>query len=334
MKWLVLADFHTNFPALDAVPRAASNMPVRAVSVGQRCLLADTIHRAPRGKAATMRADDRFATRADTVEATPEPFRGALLQRLSARDSIRLLAFNPSYTSQGVRSPATLLTLTDRRWLLVADDEEGATDVVECDFDDTLLVELTEILLYGQLKIDFVAGGTVGACIIEFNTVTDKLYREAAHHILRGIEGGTAAAPSEEPAAVAVIETWPIMFRSAVQSTLPEGSDPVAAVQWEAVYGGFRRELSPAAALLATDRELLLISEERAWVRGPRQAKYGHIATYFPLVRLASFGLRRHERFSILDLEMHASHGGETLHILFPPEREQDVAQVVECASR
>jgi hypothetical protein len=189
-------------------------------------------------------------------------------------------------------------------------------------------------LLYGQLKIDFVAGGTAGTRVIEFNTVNDKLYREGVHHILRGVKGGTAAAPFNETGVVDVIETWPIMFRNAVQSTLPEGSHPVAAAQWEAVYGGFRRELSPAAALLATDHELLLISEEKAWVRGPRQAKYGHIATYFPLVRLARCGLRRHERFSILDLQMHASHGGETLHILFPPEREQDVGQVVECATR
>jgi hypothetical protein len=233
--------------------------------------LAETIHRAPLRKATTVRTDDRFATRADTVEETPEPFRGALMQRLSPRDRIRLLAFNPSHTSQGVRSPATLLTLTDRRWLLVADDIDDGTSVVEFDFDDTLLAELTEILLYGQLKNDFVAEGAVGACVIEFNTVTDKLYREVTLHILRGVEGATAAAPSEEPAAVAVIETWPIMFRNAVQSTLPEGSHPVAGLQWEAVHGGFRRELLPAAALLATDHELLLISEEKAWVRGPRR---------------------------------------------------------------
>jgi hypothetical protein len=36
----------------------------------------------------------------------------------------------------------------------------------------------------------------------------------------------------------------------------------------------------------------------------------------------------------VLDLEMHASHGGETLHIIFAPGREHDVAKVVECALR
>jgi len=271
MKWLVLPDR----PAPQAMLRAKPNLPVHAASVRSRRPPAETIQRALLGKAATMRADDRFATRADTVEETPEPSRGALLQRLSPRDRIRLLAFKPSHTSQGVRSPATLLTLTDRRWLLVADDEEGGTAAVECNFDDTLLVELTEILLYGQLRIDFVAGGTAQACLIEFNTVTEDLYREAFRHILRGVEGAIAADPSDKPEVMPVIQTWPIMFRNAVQSTLPEGSHPVAAVQWEAVYGGFRRELSPAAALLSTDHELLLISEERGWFRGPRQAKYG-----------------------------------------------------------
>jgi len=281
-----------------------------------------------------MDADHRFRTWANKLEEMPEPFRGSLLEHLSPQDSIHLLAFNPSQMSQGVRSPATLLTLTDRRWLVVSDDEDGRASAVECTFDDTLLVELTEILLHGQLKIDFVAGGTAQACVIEFNTVTGKLYREAIRHILRGVEGGTAAAPPDWPAAVAVSEMRPIMFRNAVPEGLAEGRCPVAAVQWPAVYGRYGRELAPAAALLTTDRELVLVSEKTAWIRTPRQARYGYIATYFPLVRLAGFGFRRNERFVILDLEMHASQGGETLQILFPTDREQEAAQVLECALR
>jgi hypothetical protein len=66
----------------------------------------------------------------------------------------------------------------------------------------------------------------------------------------------------------------------------------------------------------------------------PRQAKYGYIATYFPLVRLEGFVFRRHERFISLDLEMHASYGGETLQILFPAERESEVLHVAESALR
>jgi hypothetical protein len=281
-----------------------------------------------------MDTEDRFATRANRVEETPEPFRGVLRDRLSPRDKVLLLAFSPASTSQGVRSPATLLALTDRFWLVVSDDIDGGADVAGCPYDDTLLVELTEILLYGQLKIDHVARGMPRACAIEFNTVTEDLYREAVRLILRGIEGGSSSADPDEPGAGPSLEGWPIKFRSAATETLPEDRRLTAAARWPAVYGGFRRELAPAAALVATDRELVLISEERAWVRGPQLAKYGHIATYVPLVRLARADFRRHDRFGILGLEMHASHGGETLEVLFPLDQAEEIARVVECALR
>ena len=281
-----------------------------------------------------MGTDDRFATQAMRVGEVPEPFRTILLEHLSPRVPVYLLAFNPSHTSQGVWSPATLLALTDNRWLLVSDDTDGNSTVVECAYDDTLLVELTEILLYGRLRIDFVAGGKSRACAVEFNTVMDRLYRDAVRRVLRGIEGERAVAPAEKPMIVPGIETWPMMFRNAVPELLPQGRSFAGAVQWPAVHGGFGRELAPAAVLLITDREILLISEERAWARGPRQAKYGRIATYYPLVRLADFGLESYGRLSILELKMHASHGGETLQILLPSEREKEVVQVVEAALR
>jgi len=281
-----------------------------------------------------MDINDRFATRANGVEETPEPFRRALFERLSPRDRIHLLAFKPARTIPDARSPATLLTVTDRRWLLVSADEDERASVVECAFDDTLLVELTEILLHGQLKIDFVAGGTARACVVEFNTVSDQLCREAVRHILRGLEGRGAASPSDRPAESPSIEMTRIVFRNAVPKILAEGRPPVAGVQWPAIYGWYARELAPASALITTESELVLVSEKRVGIRMPGRAKYGYSATYLPLARLAGFGFRRNERFSILDLEMHASHGGETLHVLFPPQREQEVRQVLDRAVR
>jgi hypothetical protein len=276
-----------------------------------------------------MDANARFTTRANCVEELPEPFQSALRERLFPQDAVSLLAFTPTWTSGGIRSPATLLTLADQRWLLVADDERGGAAVVECAFEDTLLVELTEIFLRGQLKIVFAGGGMMHSCVIGFNTVTGELYREAVRHILRGIE---SSAPFGRPAAVPVAEMRPITFRNAVPKVLAEGRRPVVAVQWPAVFGRYGRELAPAAALLTTDRELVLISEKRTGIRTPRQAKYGYSVTYFPLARLAGFGFRRSEQFIILDLEMQASHGGETLQILFPPHQEQEVTQILECA--
>ncbi len=281
-----------------------------------------------------MDIGDRFATRANSVEETPEPFRSALLEHLSPRESIEYLAFGPAHIRIGVRSPATLLALTDRRWLVVSDDADGRASLAGCAFDDTLLVELTQILLHGQLKIDYVAGVTPQSCAIEFHAVSDSVYREAVRLLLRGVGGGSAATAPGRPVAVPEIGTRPIIFRDTVPEILAEGGRPIAGVQWSTVYGSYGRELAPAAALLTTDRELVLISEKRVRIHWPRRASFGYIATFFPLARLVGFGFRHHERFSILDLEMHASHGGKRFEIIFPPEQGQAVTHVVECARR
>ena len=104
-----------------------------------------------------------------------------------------------------------------------------------------------------------------------------------------------------------------------------------AATQWPAILGGFRRELAPAGALLITERELVLIADEKTpnWYRG-EWAKYGGIITYFPLARLDDFHVGRQDRFSVLALHVHASHGGERLEILFPSDHERVVSEAME----
>jgi hypothetical protein len=281
-----------------------------------------------------MDGDDRFTTRANRVEDMPEPFRGVLLEHLSTHDFIDLLAFTPSWTSQGVMSPATLLTLTEHRWLFVSEDDRNGASVVESAFEDTLLVELTEILLWGQLKIDFVGAGMTHSCAIAFNTFTGDLYRDAVRRILRRVERPAAIAPPDSPAARPLTEMKPIIFRNAVPKSLAEGRRPIAAVQWPAVLGAYGRELAPSAALLTTDRELVLVSEKRVGIRMPGKAKYGYIATYFPLARLARFVLQRNERYILLQIDIQATRGGETIRVRFPRECEQNVSQVLECAMR
>jgi hypothetical protein len=278
-----------------------------------------------------MDAQDRFTIRANCLDELPEPFQSALRERLSPQDSVSLLAFTPTWSRGSIRSPATLLTLADQRWLLVSDDERGAAAVVECAFDDTLLVELTEILLRGQLKIDFAQRGMMHSCVIGFNTVTGQLYCDAVRHILRGIEGSS---PFGRPPRTSVAQMRPITFRNAVPKVLAEGRRPIAGVQWPAVFGRYGRELAPAAALFTTDRELVLISEKRMGTRMRGQAKYGYIATYFPLRRLARFSLQRNELYISMNLHIHARSGGQMIQVLFPVPQEQEVERVLEVASR
>jgi hypothetical protein len=112
----------------------------------------------------------------------------------------------------GEMSPATVLAVTDNGWLLASEAEDGGVRVEKCSLSDTLLLELTSILLLGPTK--------------------GRLY-----------------------------------------------------------FGGFGIELVPAGALLVTERELVLIADQKT----PRELgeadlqNFGGIITHFPMARLADF---------------------------------------------
>jgi hypothetical protein len=76
----------------------------------------------------------------------------------------------------------------------------------------------------------------------------------------------------------------------------------------------------------------VLISEEK---ESPRQLtgdlhKFGGIISFLPRVRLADFHVSHHERFGVLALQVHATHGGEKLEIIFPSEDEKIVSEAME----
>jgi hypothetical protein len=95
--------------------------------------------------------------------------------------------------------------------------------------------------------------------------------------------------------------------------------------------GGFGRELSPACALLVTEREFVLIAEEK---RSPRQHagdlhRFGGIFTYIPIAQLRDFQLSQHERFDVLAFQVHAVHGEESLEIIFPADHEKALSEIM-----
>ena len=299
-----------------------------------------------------MSLDTRFASKLERVDDAPEPLRGALRRRLPPEETISLLAYSPAHASAGAQSPATALAVTDRGWLVVS-EESGGAEAAGCAFDDTLLVELSEILLLGTLKIHFAPGGETRSGCVTFNTVMEALYREAAELVLKGIGPASETARGEALPAAA-LEDWPMKFRNAVIKALPKGRRLLAATCWAPVSGGFQRRLAPAVwksvrpapaelpipqapagALALTEREILLIVEHEAEDRlraGDRQS-YGNITTYLPLARCSRAGLSHHDRFSILALEAHGRHGGEKLEIILPPG-DPGVAKFVEKVGR
>jgi hypothetical protein len=279
-----------------------------------------------------MEIDSRFPTKLDSVSDAPEPLRTAVAEHCPSPKSVRLLVHAPAFSTVDERSPATVLAVTDSGWLVASETEEGGASVEKSNFGQTLFLELTSILLSGRLRICFATVGTSYSATMKFDTVGEEFYREAIDLMLNGIDQTVTPPAKSGGDAVSIFEAWPLKFRAEAERYRPKGQRLLAATQWPAILGGFERELAPAGALLLTERELVLISEEKT---SPRQHsgdlhEFGGIITYFPLVRLADFHLSHHERFGVLALQVHATHGGEKLEIIFPSDHERAVSEAMD----
>jgi hypothetical protein len=96
-----------------------------------------------------------------------EPFRSALLGTLNNRERTRKLLYSPSLSAVGFNASTSFLAITEGPWLVIL-DECSEPYVAHATFDDTLLVELTVILLCRQLKLDFAKVGASVAIAMHF----------------------------------------------------------------------------------------------------------------------------------------------------------------------
>ncbi len=281
-----------------------------------------------------MSSVDQFPTSTTRIDDTPAPFRAALLQRIHENESVRHLIFSPEFGAAKFRALASLLCVTDRRWLILLRERDGSTIVDESSFDSTLLVELTIILLYGQLKMEFVLNGEARMRALQFNTVMQHVYSEAVQYILDAIDGKEHASTKLDTSRSSIFMGWPLKFRNFSIIYMPEKSQLWEGVYWNEIRGSFGREVAPAVAMLLTDRHIVIIAEEKSyrWFQFRRNVKYGAIITYFPLNRLEEFRIDPHSRFGILELQGHKGHGGEKLEIIFPLEKLEAVSRLVEKA--
>ena len=85
-------------------------------------------------------------------------------------------------------------TVKSNAWLTASETEEGGGSVEKSDFSETLFLELTSILLSGQLRNYFATVGTSCPATVKFDMVGEKLYREAIDLILTGIDSAQAGA--------------------------------------------------------------------------------------------------------------------------------------------
>src|SRR5258705_12760224 len=139
-----------------------------------------------------MEIDTRFPTQLDAVSDAPEPLRSALVKSFPSEELVRLLVHAPAFSTMDEESPATVLAVTNNGWLLASETEAGGVAVQRSDFSDTLFLELTSILLLGQLRIYFATAGTSYSITIKFGTVGVELYRKAIDLMLAGIDPALA----------------------------------------------------------------------------------------------------------------------------------------------
>jgi hypothetical protein len=286
-----------------------------------------------------MEIDTRFPTRLHVVSDAPEPLRSALVESLPSGEPARLLVHTPAFEAEVEKNPATVLAVTNNGWLVASETEGGGAAVEKSNFSDTLFLELKSILLLGQLKISFAAVDKSYSVTIKFETVEDEIYREAIDLILAGIDPRLTGAAEKDRSEASMFEGWPMKVRNEAQRYWPRGQRFLAAMQWPAVFGKSQEELAPAGALLVTERELVVISEEKEFsTERPAEARpaeeskaiFGGIITFVPRVRLKDFHVSHQEGSGVLALQVHAAHGGEELRVLFPPDDEKAVSKAME----
>lgn len=279
---------------------------------------------------------DRFASKLKSLEEAPEPLRGAVAAAIKSEDAVRLLVFGPAYKGGGQRLPASLLAVLDAEWVLATGTDTTEPTVARARFADTLLVEMTNILLYGKLRLDFAAHGRAQSVAIHFNTVMEGLFQEVVQRVLNGMDGVESVEPFDSRELYPALESLPLKFCNAVLEFIPMGQRVLDLVHWPAVLGRklkiLRHELAPEAMLALTERELLFISEEKtwSWIRPGRVQKYGSVVTHCPLSRIADIQLSEHDQLDTLDVEVRVRAGGEKLKIDFPREQKAKVSAFLE----
>lgn len=277
-----------------------------------------------------------FAARLASLEEAPEPLRGAMLAALTPRDVIRCLVFGPSQRTAASASPASLLAILESEWIVALVREDSGLKAYRCNFAETLLVEITEVLLYGRLRLDFVKNGQTQSVVILFNTVACELYEDAVQLLLSGSNARPQSIVDKYSKVHGALASLPLKFQNAIARHLPTGQQLLEFVYWPAVIGRpfiiFRRALSPESLVALTDSHLLLISEEKVLSKGKSKirAKYGYSITYCPLSRIAGVHIIEEQSTYAIGVDVCPYQWGEKLKICFPHEKGSAVTAFVE----
>jgi hypothetical protein len=278
-----------------------------------------------------MSSVGHFPVKLTRIEHCPDAFRHSLRSALDAIDNISQIIYSPAFAAGKSSLPGSVLCVTDRHWVIVHETRRDGVVAEKAEFAATLFVEVTVILLYGQLKIDYVLGDHCRSGSCYFNTVMEGLYSDAAEHIRNSIDGIWHSSDERDKRILQDLKDWPLKFRNFGWGYLPAGSKLLNAVHWPTVFGRFGQEFAAAGAIFLTDRHLVVIAEDRSrsWFEKRDRTRYGATITYLPRTRISGFNIQERRRLRVLELEAHAAPGAEKFQVYFPTGCQEEVTRLL-----
>ncbi|GAA5180622.1 hypothetical protein GCM10025771_25570 [Niveibacterium umoris] len=197
-----------------------------------------------------------FPESLDSINEVAEPFRSLMAKRFAQEGAPRAIIHTPRFETYGLSVPENTLAIgSDFWWVAFANGESGVV-AREASFAKTRVIELSQLLLHGELRLD--AGEAESSCVVAFNMVGADLFRAVVHEILAGLPANPAAnvgfgtTLKADPA-------LPFKLRSAMQESMP-ATDPVRGLaSWPEVTGKAGRPPVPAGLLATSDRYLCII---------------------------------------------------------------------------
>jgi hypothetical protein len=225
-----------------------------------------------------------FSESLGSLDEAPEPLGAALREALGGDEAaLRLMILSPAFATVGQSSPENLFALTNSRWILAARTPAGVV-CSSAPFSAAAVIELTMILLGGQLRIDSVGGAA--SCAIGFNMVSIDLFREALFMIMSGasplLEGSGRAGAIEGS-----VDALSFKFNTALKEQTPPGQALRAVCSWTSevpplAWLMFLRPAAPAGVLALTDRCLCVITDPAGGKDKQPKGKspHGKVVTY------------------------------------------------------
>src|ERR1700680_4384122 len=140
-----------------------------------------------------MSSVGQFPVQYTDIDECPVHFRAPLNRVINATENIYYIIYSPAFLSGGSLVPGSVFCVTDRGWLIVHEPKRKGDGIVLASaiYADTLLVELTNILLYGQLKIHYAFNDQSASSACNFNTVFEDMYTNAIQRVLNLIDDVT-----------------------------------------------------------------------------------------------------------------------------------------------